>query len=629
MTLKLPLQNLMTRRSFVKLAQMAGTASIMSLLLDQYQVLAQADSGRAALSMHGLPLLADNFLQLPFVNPDAPKGGKLVIGLQGTFDSLNPFVVRGVAPDAWQKYVGQSLLWRSPDEPFTAYGLLADRLWLDVARTKLVFKINEKALFSDGQPVTAADVLFSFDMLKTKGKPFHRNAFGRVTGAAALDNRTVQFLLGDGGDRELPLLIGLMPIFARHATDSERFAETNFSPMLGSGPYLISEVKPGESITLKRRKDFWAENHHLIRGMHNFDEIRYDFYRDSNALFEAFKAGLVDYRLESDPTRWATGYDIPPIRDGRIVRETLKLKSPKGMSGLVFNTRRPIFSDQQVREALGLVFDFPWTNQNLFFGLYRRADSFFADSELSAQGRAADATEKNFLASYKNTVREDVLQGHYSPPLTDGSGRDRNRAKQAIELMRAAGYDIQNGVMRHAKTGEPFAFEITVLSRQQERLALNYAKATARIGVTVNVRLIDDVQFWRRMASYDFDMVQWTWPASPSPGNEQVNRWASIAASRQGSLNYAGVSSRAIDDVLKAMLATEDRESFVSYVRTLDRLLMSGFYVVPLFYVPELWLARMSDIQRPEKQAAFSFMPEALWRSVARADSAPETPRKT
>ncbi len=588
---------------------------------------AQDDSSRAALAMHGQPGLPAGFASLPFVNPDASKGGRLVFALQGTFDSLNPFVVRGVAPDAWQKYVGQSLLWRSPDEPFSAYGMLADRLWIDAARANVTFRIDERAVFSDGKPVTAQDVLFSYEMLKTKGKPFHRSALGRVTATKIHDARTIQFTLGEGGDRELPLLIGLMPLFAQHATDPEKFAETTFTPMLGSGPYLMSEVKPGEVVTMARRKDFWAEDHPLIRGLHNAGEVRYDFYRDSNALFEAFKAGLYDLRFESDPTRWATGYDIPAVREGRITRETVKLKSPKGMSGLVFNTRRPMFGDVRVREALGLVFDFPWTNSNLFFGLYRRADSFFSDSELSAQGKPASADERAFLAAHPGAVRDDILEGRYSPPDTDGSGRDRARARQALDLMKAAGYEIREGALRNVVSGEAFAFEITVSSRQQERLALNYAKAVGRIGATANVRLIDDVQYWRRMASFDFDMVQWTWPVSSSPGNEQINRWGSSTAARQGALNYAGVRSPAIDAVLKAMLAATDRDAFVGHVRTLDRLLMSGFYVVPLFYVPELWLARASSVQRPQRQAAFGFVPEALWRSVPTLDSTPEPSR--
>jgi peptide/nickel transport system substrate-binding protein len=376
-----------------------------------------------AIAMHGEPALKPGFTHLPYADPAAPKGGRIVFGLQGTFDSLNPLVVLGVAPDAVPRYVQQSLLLRSADEPFTAYGLLASRVELNEQRTRLAFEIDERAKFSDGTPVTAEDVLFTFEMLKAKGKPFHRSSLGRVTKAAAPSPRRVEFELGDGSNRELPLVIGAMPIFAKHATDAEKFGETSFKAALGSGPYIVEEVRPGESITLKRRTDFWAEDHPLTRGLFNPDEIRYDFYRDANALFEAFKAGLYDIRLEPDPTRWMTGYDVPAVRDGRIERESLRFEAPKGMTGLVFNTRRPLFSDIRVREALGIMFDFEWVNRNLFRGVYKRAGSFFSDSELSALGVPADDREKALLARFPGSVRQDMLDGKWAPSATDGSGR--------------------------------------------------------------------------------------------------------------------------------------------------------------------------------------------------------------
>ena len=482
---------------------------------------------------------------LPYADPQAPKGGRIIYGQQGTFDSLNPLVVLGVAPDAVPRYVQQSLLFRSADEPFTAYGLLASRVELNDERTRLAFEIDERATFSDGRPVTADDVLFTFEMLKTKGKPFHRSSLARVTKAQAPSPRRVEFELGDGSNRELPLVIGAMPIFARHATNAETFGETSFKPALGSGPYVVSGVDPGATLTLTRRKDFWAEDHPLTRGLFNANEIRYDFYRDANALFEAFKAGLYDVRVEPDPTRWMTGYDVPAVRDGRIVRETLEFQSPKGMTGLVFNTRRPFFADVRVREALGILFDFEWANRNLFHGVYRRAGSFFSGSELSALGVPADAREKALLASFPGAVRPDILAGTWSPSATDGSGRDREQARRALDLLNQAGFGMVDGVLRSMKGGDPLAFEITVTNRPQERLALNYAQSLGRLGIAVSVRLIDDVQYWRRLSAFDFDMIQWTWPASASPGNEQIGRWGSANAARKGALNYAGVASPA------------------------------------------------------------------------------------
>ncbi len=606
------------------LRPVADTIFAMLALVLAMGALSHADSAKRgepvfnhAIAMHGAPALPRGFTHLPYADPDAPKGGRIVFGQQGTFDSLNPLVVLGVAPDAVPRYVQQSLLFRSADEPFTAYGLLASRVELNEARTKLAFEIDERATFSDGTPVTAQDVLFTFEMLKTKGKPFHRASLGRVTKAQAPSPRRVEFELGDGSNRELPLVIGAMPIFARHATNAETFGETSFKAALGSGPYVVSDIVPGATITLKRRKDFWADAHPLTRGLFNAEEIRYDFYRDSNALFEAFKAGLYDVRIEPDPTRWMTGYDVPAVRDGRIVRQTLQFQSPKGMTGLVFNTRRPFFADVRVREALGILFDFEWVNRNLFHGVYRRAGSFFSGSDLSALGVPADAREKALLAAFPGAVRADILAGTWAPSATDGSGRDRDQARRALDLLNLAGFGMVDGVLRSMKGGDALAFEITVTNRPQERLALNYAQSLGRLGIAVSVRLIDDVQYWRRLSTFDFDMIQWTWPASASPGNEQIGRWGSANAARNGALNYAGVASPAVDATLQALLAAREREDFVAAARTLDRLLLSGFYVVPLYYLPDTWLAHGRDIVLPARKPAYFLSTEALARRPA------------
>ena len=592
--------------------------SPLALLARGTQALADSAPAQHAIAMHGRPALPPGFAHLPYADPRAPRGGRIVLGTQGTFDSLNPLIVLGVAPDAVPRYVQQSLLFRSADEPFSAYGLLAARVELNPERTKLAFEIDPRATFSDGAPVTADDVLFTVEMLRTKGKPFHRSSLARISKASAPSRLRVAFELGDGSNRELPLVIGGLPIFARHATNAETFGETSFKPALGSGPYTVSEVRPGESLTLKRRRDFWAEDHPLTRGLFNAEEIRYDFYRDSNALFEAFKAGLYDVRLEGDPTRWMTGYDVPAVRDGRIVRQTLHFDTPKGMTGLVFNTRRGVFADIRVREALGLLFDFEWVNRNLFHGVYRRAGSFFSDSELSALGVPADAREKALLAAFPGAVRDDILDGSWRPSETDGSGRDREQARRALDLLKAAGHSLQDGVLRNGK-GEPFAFEITVTSRPQERLALNYAQSLSRLGITASVRLIDDVQYWRRLSAFDFDMIQWTWPASASPGNEQIGRWGAANAGRKGSLNYAGVASPAVDATLQALLGAREREDFVAAVRTLDRLLVSGFYVVPLYYLPDTWLAHARDVVMAGRQPAYFLSNETLARLPAPA----------
>ncbi|WP_262031930.1 extracellular solute-binding protein [Microvirga sp. Mcv34] len=570
---------------------------------------------RHGIAMHGEPALAPDFDHLPYANPQAPRGGRITLALQGTFDSLNPLIVLGVAPDAVPRYVLQSLMMRSTDEPFTIYGLVARTVEMPEDRSSITFNLDPRARFSDGHPLSAEDVRFSFEALKKYGKPFHRSSFGQVKAVEILDPHRIRFDLSGSNDRELPLLIGMtMPIFPAHATNLETFDRTSLTPPIGSGPYALTEVRPGERVVLTRRKDYWGEDLAVTRGLYNFDEIRYDFYRDANTLFEAFKAGLYDFRIEGDPGQWATGYDIPAVRDGRIVRETLTTRLPKGMNGFVFNTRKALFADVRVREALSYLFDFDWVNRNLYFGQLTRSDSYFAGSDLASTGRPADERERALLAAFPGAVREDVLEGRWEPPAGDGSGRDREMARRALALLSEAGWVLENDVLRKKGTGEPFAFEMLVNSRSQERLALNFSQSLSRIGVQARVRLVDDVQYWRRLARFDFDMVQWLWPGTPSPGNEQRNRWGSAAAQRGGSQNHAGVASPAVDRLIDALLEAKSREDFLSAVRALDRTLLSEFYVVPLFYLKDQWLAYKSDLRRPDRTPLMGTNIDTWWR---------------
>jgi len=576
---------------------------------------ARAEILRHGIAMHGEPALPAGFQHLPYANPDAPKGGRITLAIQGTFDSLNPLIVIGVAPPAVPEYVLQSLMMRSRDEPFTVYGLVAESVELPEDRSFVTFHLNPKARFSDGHPLTAEDVRFTYELLRKYGKPFHRSSLGEVKAVRIQDPHSITFDLAGSNDRELPLIIATMPIFPAHATNPDTFDRTTLTPPVGSGPYAITEVRPGERIVLTRRKDFWAEDLPVVRGLYNFDEIRYDFYRDGNTLFEAFRAGLYDYRLEGDPSRWATAYDFGAIRDGRIIRETVPIQQPNGMNGFVFNTRRPVFSDPRVREALSYLFDFDWLNRNLFYGLLTRSDSYFAGSDLSSTGRQADERERSLLAPFPGAVREDILEGRWSPPMPNGSGRDREMARHALALLAEAGWTIEDEVLRNKITGEPFSFEILVTSTQQERLALNYAQALERIGIRARVRQVDDVQYWRRLSRFDFDMIQWVWPVSASPGNEQRNRWGSDAAKRSGSLNFAGASSPAIDRMIDALLEARTREEFVSSVRALDRVLLSGFYVIPLYYVGDQWLAYDSRLKKPARTPLFGTSIDTWWRN--------------
>jgi peptide/nickel transport system substrate-binding protein len=565
--------------------------------------------------MHGAPAMPDDFTALPYVNPDAPKGGRLVEGVLGTFDSLNPLIVQGLAVQPIRGYVVESLMARSYDEPFTLYGLLAQSIETDDARSYVTFTINPAAHFSDGTPVTAEDVVFSWQLLHDHGRPNYRIYYAKVAKAEMPDSHSVRFDFADGSDRELPLILGLMPILPKHAIDPATFENSTLAKPVGSGPYVVSNVDAGKSVTFERDPNYWGRALPINRGLWNFDELRFDFYRDANAYFEAFKAGLYDVRAETDPGRWQTGYDFPAANDGRVVKESFASGLPKFASDLLFNARRQIFADIRVRQAIALLFDFQWLNRNFFFNLYQRSASYFDDSELTAYHRPADQHERALLAPYPDAVRPDVLDGTWSPPASDGSGRDRNTLRQALELLRAAGYELNGTTLRDKATHRPFTFEIMVTDRDEERLALTFSSNLARAGIKADVRLVDAVQDQERRSTFDFDMIEYRWEQSLSPGNEQSFYWGSAAAGQDGTRNYMGVRSAAVDAMIDALLRARGQDDFVEAVRALDRVLISGSYVVPLFYLPAQWVARWAYVQHPARTSLYGYLPETWWRA--------------
>ncbi len=583
---------------------------------------------RHAIAMHGEPALSAGFAHFPYVNSSAPKGGRLVQGVLGSFDSLNPFIVRGLAPQGLRAplvsgtniitgYVVESLMARSYDEPFTLYGLLAETVETDAARSFVTFTLNPAARFSDGRPVTPQDVVFSWQLLRDKGRPNHRIYYAKVA-RAEIAGRAVRFDLSGADDRELPLILGLMPVLAEHAVNPETFEETSMAPPLGSGPYVVGKVDAGKSVTLTRNPAYWGRDLAVNRGFWNFDEIRFDYYRDASAYHEAFKKGLFDLRKENDPGRWQTAYDFPALRDGRVVKESFTSGLPKPSFALVFNTRRAVFSDVRVREAIAMLFDFEWVNHSIFFDLYRRSASYFEGSELSALKRPADARERALLAPFPDAVRPDVFDGTWAAPASDGSGRDRAILRRALALFAAAGYELRGAELVERRSGRPLTFEILVTARSEgvdeERLALLFASNLKRAGIAVRVRAADAVQFETRRIAFDFDMMQNRWDQSLSPGNEQAFYWSSAAADHNGSHNYMGVKSAAADAMIAALLKAQTRAEVVAAVRALDRVLISGHYVVPLFHVPEQWLARWTYIDRPAKTSLHGYLPETWWR---------------
>ncbi|MFO1108791.1 MAG: extracellular solute-binding protein [Bradyrhizobium sp.] len=567
-----------------------------------------------AIAMHGAAKLPPDFVHMPYANPSAPKGGRLVFGLSGTFDSLNPLIVRGLAVQQMRGYVIESLMARGNDEAFTLYGLLARTVETDDARSFVTFRIDPRARFSDGKPVTAEDVLFSWALLRDKGRPNHRQYYAKVSRAEAIDPLTVKFDLAGANDRELPLILGLMPVLPRHAVDPATFEETTMTGPVGSGPYRVTAVRPGASVTLTRNPDYWGRDLPVNRGLWNFDEVRLDFFREANGQFEAFKRGLYDFRVEHEPLRWHDGYDFPAARTGELIRDIVRPGLPEPSEFLVFNTRRPEFSDIRVRRALTLLFDFEWINRNYFFGLYGHAGGFFAGSELSAYQRAADDRERELLRPYAGAVAVDILDGSYRLAVTDASGRDRAALRAALSLLSEAGYDLDGTVLRQRATKAPLTFEILVTTRDQERIALAYQRDLRRAGIEATIRAVDPVQFDQRRLGYEFDMIQNRWDQSLSPGNEQSFYWGSEAAGIPGTRNYMGAKEPAIDAMIAAILEARERPAFVSAVRALDRVLMSGFYAIPVFNVPEQWIARWNRIERPSTTALSGYLPETWWQ---------------
>jgi len=573
-----------------------------------------------AIAMHGAPALAPDFTHFEYANPDAPKGGRITIGLEGSFDSLNPFIItglpaRGLRDAVFGDNVFESLLARGETEPFTLYGLLAKTVEVPDDRSWVEFQLDARATFSDGTPLTVDDVIFSLETLRKDGRYNHRKYYSEVVKIEKVPPRGVRMIFANGENRELPLILGLMPVLPKHRYDNGRFNKSTLEPPLGSGPYRVVSVDPGATLVFEKNPDYWAKDLPARRGFYNFDEIRIVYFRNRNSLFEAFKKGLIDFFLEDSPSRWATNYDFPAIEAGDVVRETVETGLPKPMFAFVFNTRRPIFKDIRVRRALIKLLDFTWINKSFYHGLVRRTNSYFEGSELASTGHPAEAAEKALLAPYVSGIPKAILDGTWRAPDGDGSGRDRKLLREAAKDLAAAGWRINGGAMRHAKTGAPFAFEIMVNSKlgEQVKIALEYQKNLRPLGIKATVRSVDDVQYQRRIDHFDFDMVPFTWFASLSPGNEQIHRFGSASADQPTSFNKAGIQNAGVDAMIAALLAARERGPFVSAIRALDRLLLTGAYAVPLYHIPAQWLARWKRVSRPEKSSLYGVRIQTWW----------------
>ncbi len=603
-----------------KCRRLAGWNCILATVAACFLYGAAWAAPEPAIAMHGQPKHADALPHLSYVNPGAPKGGELRLGALGSFDSLNPLNIRGEPAAGVIEYVYEPLMARSYDEPFSLYGLIAESIETPEDRSSVTFQIRPEAHFSDGVPVTPADVLFSWSLLKEKGGKNHREYYKKVTSAEKVGDRGVKFTFAGSGDREMPLIMGLMPILPQHAVAPGDFDKTSFAKPVGTGAYTVADVSPGSSIVFKRNPDYWGRNLPVRRGQFNFDTIRIDYYRDSTTMMDAFRKGLFDVMGDSDsidPVKWTEAFDFPAARAGLVKKLEFSVGVPAPMAALVFNTRRPIFADPLVRQALTRAFDFEWLNKTFFRGLYARTESFFDRSELSSHGRPADGRERELLAPYANQLAPGVLEGTFSQPVSDGTGTNRGGRREAIALLNEAGYQLKDGVMTSKATGLSFTFEMLCGSAEQERLMLAYSASLRQIGIDTQIRRVDSAQFEQRLKSFDFDMIEFAWASSLSPGNEQSNRWASAQADEESSRNFAGVKSQGVDAMIAAMLKANTREEFVSAVRAFDRLLLSGRYGIPLYYAPKQWIAAWSHLRQPPGSTLYGARLETWWHGDA------------
>ena len=533
---------------------------------------------------HGLSKYGDlkypaDFQHLEYVNTDPPKGGEVKLAATGTFDKLNPFSLKGIAA-AGSALPFDTLMEKTADEPLSIYGLIAASVELPSDRQSIVFNLRPQARFHDGNPVTADDVVFTFNILKKDGHPRYRLGLKNVTKAEKLGNRRVRFVFSEDAGRELPLLVGQLPVMSEKYWQDREFSKASLEGPLGSGPYRVEDVDPGRSVTYRRVENYWAANLPIKRGRHNFDLIRYDYYRDRTVALEAFKAGEYDLRQEFVSKFWATAYDSPAVEQGLIRKRLFRHGRPAGMQALVFNTRRPIFRDRRVREAIGLAFDFEWTNDSLFYKIYRRTHSYFANSVFAAE-KLPDLDELTVLEPFRAQVPNEVFTKVYRPPVTDPQKGVRPNIIRGLELMKQAGWVVRDGVLVNGKTGRPFRFEILLNNPSFERIVGPFTSNLKRMGIAARIRIVDSSQFQNRRKDFKFDMTLGIWRQSLSPGIEQRNMWASASADVRGSRNYAGIKDPVVDQLVELALAAEDRKSLITRIRALDRILLWGHYVIP------------------------------------------------
>ncbi len=537
-----------------------------------------------ALAMHGAPKYGPDFTHFDYVNPHAPKGGTVTQAAIGTFDSLNPFIIRGVAASQIG-LIYDTLMVGSADEAFTMYGLVAETIEVPEDRSWVAFTLRPEARFHDGSPITAEDVIFSFNILTDKGAPFFRAYYGNVAKVEKVGPRKVKFTFKPGENRELPLIVGQLNILPQAYWEGREFDKTTLKPPLGSGPYKVESVDPGRSITYRRVEDYWARDLPVNVGQSNFDMIRIEYYRDATVAREALIREDFDFWPENESKAWATAYDLDEVERGLLIKKAVDHERSAGMQAFVFNIRQPIFRDKRVRQALAYAFDFEWTNKNLFYGQYRRTQSYFSNSELASSGLPTGG-ELEILERFRGRVPEEVFTKEYKAPSYDGSGNIRPGLRIALKLLGEAGWVVRDKKLVDTETGRPMSFEILLISPAFERIALPFAHNLKKLGIDARVRLVDPAQYQNRLNEFDYDMIVGVWGQSLSPGNEQRDSWSSAAADAIGSRNLIGIKDPAIDELIELVIAAPDRQSLIERVHALDRVLLWSHFVIPHWHIP-------------------------------------------
>lgn len=568
-------------------------------------------------SMYGDLKYGPDFTHFAYVNPNAPKGGTLVQSAVNTYDNLNPYILRGVAA-AGLGLIFETLATGSLDEPFSEYGLIAQGIVVPEDRSWVAFELNPNARWHDGKPITVEDVIWSFETLKTQGHPFYRAYFANVVKAEKEGERRVRFTFERAGNRELPLIMGQLPILPKHYYATRPFDQPTLEPPLGSGPYRIKAVQPGRSIAYERVADYWGKDLPVNRGRYNYDEIRFEYFRDRDIAFEAFKAGQFDLFLENSAKRWATGYTGPAFDSGRIKREELPDESDNLMQGFAFNIRRDKFKDPRVRLALNYAFDFEWTNKNLFYGAYTRIRSYFSGSELASRG-LPEGKELALLEPYRDKLPPEVFTAEYRPPVTDGSGNNRDNLRKAFELLKAAGWEIKDGRLTNSATGERMTIEFLEDDPSFERVMGPFIKSLERLGIQAGIRTVDVAQYQNRLDNFDFDVITTVWGQSQSPGNEQRDFWGSTAADTPGSRNYIGIKDPVVDALVDAVIHADSRADLIAACRALDRVLLWGHYVIPHWQIKAHRIAYWDKLSRPEVVPPYGLDLFAWWIDPAKA----------